>query len=75
MKLGITSIGTYSGMSRFSCVARSRNFDGTVSPSLCKIEKRVIGKKVRSLPTRVMSVPCKVVTMRGAARPKICRAR
>jgi len=45
-----------------------------VTPSLCSIEYRVIGKKLGLLPTRVMSVPCSVVingSRRGAA---ICRA-
>ena len=37
--------------------------------------KRVISKKERSWPTIVMSVPCRVVTMRGAPLPSICWAR
>ena len=42
---------------------------GRVTASLVAIEKRVSGRKLGSLPTSVMSVPCSVVTTRGAAPP------
>ena len=45
-----------------------------VTRSLRRIEKRVISKYDGSWPTRVMSVPCSVVTM-GISRPSISRAR
>ena len=42
---------------------RSRRYcEIAVTPSLCSIEKRVIGRYERSSPTSVMSVPCSVVT-------------
>ncbi len=39
--------------------------DGVVTASLAAIEKRVSGRKLGSLPTSVMSVPCSVVTSAG----------
>ena len=59
-------------------LARARcasDADGAVTPSDCSIEKRVIGRYDGSLPTSVMSVPCSVVTTRGARAPRICCAR
>src|SRR2546430_833184 len=48
-----------------------------VTPSDCSMEKRVIGRKLRSLPTRVISVPCNVVikgSRRGAAMERASMA-
>ena len=56
-------------------VMRCRKSDTAVTASERSIPKRVISKKERSWPTIVMSVPCSVVTMRGAPLPSICCAR
>ncbi len=66
-KLGTTSIAKSSGTSSFSWVAAASQAEGVVTASLARIEKRVSGRKLASLPTRVMSVPCRVVTTLGAA--------
>ena len=49
-----------------AAVMRWRKPDTAVTASERSIPKRVISKKERSWPTIVMSVPCSVVTMRGA---------
>ena len=49
--------------------------DTAVTASLCSIRKRVMGKNDGSWPTRVMSVPCRVVTTFSRSGPTICRAR
>ena len=46
-----------------------------VTASLAMIENRVRGRKLGSLPTSVMSVPCNVVTTAGAFFPSTWRAR
>ena len=60
-------MATVSGTPSVSCVARASQADGVVTASLATIENRVSGRKLGSLPTRVMSVPCSVVTSLGAA--------
>src|SRR5208337_3017245 len=71
-KLGITSIGRL--MPNSSMVWRYKYSEMEVTPSLCSIEYRVIGKKLGLFPTAVMSVPWRVV-MKGKRRgAAICRA-
>jgi hypothetical protein len=75
-KLGMTA------MSRFTFnsvrVAWRRLSDTAVAPSACSIENATISEYDGSLPTTVMSVPCSVVTTRGAVAPLVasstCRA-
>ena len=56
-------------------VIRRRNSETAVTASERSMPNRVISKNERSWPTIVMSVPCSVVTMRGAPLPSICWAR
>ena len=58
-------MSTVSGTPSVSCVARASQAEGVVTASLAAIEKRVSGRKLGSLPTSVMSVPCRVVTSAG----------
>ena len=46
-----------------------------MTPLERSIPKRVISKNERSWPTRVMSVPCRVVISFGGLFPSICWAR
>ena len=56
-------------------VSSRRKVETAVTASLCSIMKRVMGKNEGSCPTRVMSVPCRVVTTFSRSGPTICRAR
>ena len=59
-------------------MASASHGEGAVTASLAAIEKRVSGRKLGSLPTSVMSVPCSVVTIAGrglAFGGRIWRAR
>jgi hypothetical protein len=74
-KLGITSMGRL--MSNSLSVRSSRYREIDVTPSLCSMEYRVMGRKLRLLPTSVMSVPCSVVingSRRGAAIERASKA-
>ena len=62
-------------MSNSSMVIFFRNSETAVTPSERSMPKRVISKNVRSCPTSVMSVPCRVVTSLGGFAPSICWAR
>ena len=65
-----------SGNPNWRQVSRDRNFEIAVTPSLAAIANRVTSRYERSLPTSVMSVPCKVVTIGSACLPRsISRAR
>ena len=58
-----------------STVSSRRNSDTAVRPSDCLMEKRVISRNDRSCPTRVMSVPCRVVMIfSGVFSPSISLA-
>ena len=46
-------------------VSARRLFDTAVTPSDCSIENAITRAYDGSLPTSVMSVPCKVVSIRG----------
>jgi len=65
-------------MSKTLSVRVRKYCEMAVTPSLCSMEKRVIGRYERSSPTRVMSVPCRVVTngncFRGGVAASICLA-
>ena len=65
-KFGTTSIESAGGRSRLRRVTSASQREGTVTASLPSTEKRVSGRNVGSMPTSVVSVPCKVVTTRGA---------
>ncbi len=77
-KFGITLMGCV--ISNTSSVRRARYCEIEVTPSLCSMENRVIGKYDGSAPTNVMSVPCSVVTygslrlVRWLSQASICRA-
>ena len=60
--------------SNSSTVIRLRNSETAVTPCDFMMPNRVISKKVRSWPTSVMSVPCRVVIRRGGFSPSICWA-
>ncbi len=66
-KFGITSICTDAGIPSVWNVAAASHADGAVTASLAVIENCVSGRKLASLPTSVMSVPCRVVTSLGTA--------
>jgi hypothetical protein len=61
-KFGITSMRP-PGTEKSRTVSSRRNCDTAVSPSDCRIEKRVIAWNDGCSPTSVMSVPCSVVTI------------
>ena len=51
-----------------------RNWDTVVIPSDWRIEKLVIAWKDGWIPTKVISVPCRVVTTGGPSSRSICCA-
>ncbi len=72
MKFGMTSMR--SGDTLKSRTVSARRYSETaVSPSDSRIEKRVIAWKDGCSPTRVMSVPCSVVTILSGLSPSSIR--
>ncbi len=70
MKFGITSIGR--STSKWAYVSVRKLSDTAVTASDDSIAKAITGAKAGSLPTSVMSVPCKVV-MNGTRTPRARR--